>query len=1035
MFKIYQASAGSGKTTHLVAEYLLRCFEALSQNDMRGYRHILAITFTNNATAEMKERIITTLSHFAFTEDYSTLSISHQAILKMIGGNLDLKVWNVEQIRSSSLLLLKDILYNYNDFSISTIDSFFQRIIRGFAIELGLNMNFNLEIDQSEFYSQAIDLLLSKISKQEFAQPYSLSKQVMTIVDQNLDQQGKNRLEKELRDFLDIMHKEDSYYSLKNLQNIDRQEFREYCQNVVKQRDEAKRKFVQIVEEGDTIFKNSGFDPENFFYGKNGPYFWFQKLKENPDKLPAQGRMEEALNNNEFLSGTFQKKSGASFHDHRISELYNQTVEQYQRCADLRVLCENINTFSLIFDLQEILNDIKQHDNIFFLCDTNFLINNEIRENDTPFIFEKLGNRYQDFLIDEFQDTSRMQWEDLLPLVKNAIAGGYSRLGNAILFGDAKQAIYRFRSGEADLFQQLSTEEGYKKAMGWAANATVDFRREALTTNYRSSQAIVDFNNKFFTYLKEITDKEDLVFSKAAEYYSDVVQQNPKGATKPGFVSVRFKNEEDGKDYVEQEILQVVGDALARGFNCQDIAILSRGVEQSVNLARCLAGEGFPVISSDSLLLNTSEEVRVIIAALQDLLNPDDEIAQTVIFSYLSKKISTGRTLEELLLLRKIQSFSSILKEFSIDFNYKRLLELPLYTLIKELMILFDFQSVNAYITTFLDKVCEFMQKKNCSISSFLNYWDEKKEKLSLSSPKNFNAITVTTVHKSKGLQYPVVIFPFSSFGSRLTKSMVWQKRDNGEKITHSPLKMSKTLEETQWKDIYKEEEAMTRLDDLNILYVAHTRAVHCFYIITAKPDKGNYSKFLSQFIHNHTEEKSDHYLFGDQDFSVKKRELPKTDDTTQLLPFSDFVPSEEKLLYGKIANRNQRQITGIAVHDYLSKMEKFPQSQTEIENLYIALDAENALRIKQTLSNILEDRQLAPFFSDRATTWREVSILTTDGQLFRPDRMALLDGKVLVVDYKTGQEREADQRQLQQYVALIHEMGYPQVEGKLIYI
>lgn len=1029
MFKSYQASAGSGKTTHLVAEYLSICFEAISHDYIDEFKHILAITFTNNATTEMKERIIHTLSHFAFTDDYSALSSSHQAILKMIIHNLNNhKKWDHPMLKASSFLLLKEILYNYNDFSISTIDSFFQRIVRSFAIELGLNMNFNLEIDQSEFYSQTIDLLLNKISKQEYNHDFSLSKQIMTIVDHNLNDFGKSRLEPELRSFLGIMHSEEAYYPMKSLENVDRQEFRKWCSTLKQKRDQAKKELLTIAEEGDLLIKNSGIEPDFFYQKKKGPYYWFEKLKSNPSKLPGC-YMKDAIE-----KGTVLSKPFPSFDSNKVFELYKMATARHQYYITLKTLCENLNTFTLIFDLKEILFNIKTYDNLFFLSDTNALINDEIQESDTPFIFEKIGNRYRHFLIDEFQDTSKMQWENLLPLVKNAISGGFPQTGKTILFGDTKQAIYRFRAGDASLFQELSTPEGFKKAMSWNIEEQADFQRESLNTNYRSAKAIIDFNNQFFTLLKGITNKEELIFSKAPLYYADVIQQKPEHSDKKGFVSIRFKTEDDGEDYLEQEVLHAVHDALAQNFNYQDIAILSRGRENSARYAQYLSQHGIPVISSDSLLLYASEEVRVLIAALQYLLDPKHDIAKTVIYNYLHKKYRSESSANIDFICTKSRPFREILDEYSIHFNSKKLLNLPLYTLTKELIILFHLQSANAYLTTFLDKILDFSSNKNPSISLFLDWWEEKKETLSLSAPKNHNAITVTTVHKSKGLQYPVVIFPFTRYISRNTKSTIWHKTED-EAVPYSPVKLSKSAEGTFLEESYTEEYAMSRLDDLNILYVAHTRPISCFYIITEGRDKGNYAKYLTLLIRQLTEEESNHYCFGERDFNVKREIITDKDEILPTLSFSDFTPTGAKLLYSKITTPTPQQQAGVTIHNYLAQLEYFPQTDEEINELIIDMDEENTAKIRKVMRQIIHDPELAPCFAPEVTTWREKTIVNTDGKLLRPDRMVQLGQKIILIDYKTGKKKEADQQQIQQYIEIIKAMGYKNVEGKAIYI
>ena len=455
MFKTYNASAGSGKTTSLVIEYLSLCLLNIEQ-----YKHILAITFTNNATAEMKERIILYLKLFAHTpvEQYRG---GERNVYDKIADRCQSKRPELNDaskmehfMRERSQQLLEAILYDYNNFSISTIDSFFQRIIRSFAYELHLNMNFNVEISLEELYEQAIDLLINKMSKEN----KELSQRILTLIDKQMEENGRWKIENNLTNILsEYIYKDQNYQALKTLESLDRAEFLKTCSSLRKElaerKSQSRSSAMTSAQRGNKLVKNIG-DKKVFYQGNNGLYTWFEKVLQKFPKVNTNSYIDKGIR-----EGTFTNKGEDAVHYNELCSLIGsilQNEEEYMKCDKMG---ETITPLMLLFDLKEIMDDIKMRDNLFYLPETNAKIYEEIKDEDAPYIYEKIGNKYRHFFIDEFQDTSEMQWINLLPLIRNALSEG----GETIIFGDLKQAIYRFRGGDADLLASLSNDEAFKR--------------------------------------------------------------------------------------------------------------------------------------------------------------------------------------------------------------------------------------------------------------------------------------------------------------------------------------------------------------------------------------------------------------------------------------------------------------------------------------------------------------------------------------------------------------------------------------------
>ena len=1019
MFKTYNASAGSGKTTSLVIEYLSLCLLHIEQ-----YRHILAITFTNNATAEMKERIILYLKLFAHTP-VDQYSVGEKNVYDKIAERCRQKRPELNDaskkeafMREKSQQLLEAILYDYNNFSISTIDSFFQRIIRSFAYELHLNMNFNVEISLDELYEQAIDLLINKMSQEN----KELSQRILSLIDKQMEESGKWKIENSLTNILaEYIYKEQNYQAIRALESLDRTEFLQACttfrQETAQRTSQCRSRALEAAQRGDELVNTIGSEAV-FQQGKRGLYPWFRNVQNNFPNFKLNSYIEKGITN-----GSFTKKGEDAAHFDELCALIGTIThnrEEYVKCAKMG---QSLTPLMLLFDLKEIMDDIKLRDNLFYLSETNAKIYEEIKDEEAPYIYEKIGNKYRHFFIDEFQDTSQMQWTNLLPLIRNALAEG----GETIIFGDLKQAIYRFRGGDAELLASLSSEEEFKK-QNIPTNA---FEVVALDTNHRSARHIIEFNNNCF---KTIEGR--------IPFYKETQKTDERNQL-TGFVSIHFKpKEENSSEYLSKTTLLMVEDALKRGFQYRDMAVLTRNRNKSSELAQDLAAAGHPVISEDSLLLSASDEVNFIVNVLQYLSDPLDTLAKFQILNYLRQHYGSQDTFSQE--INKLgdtndASFRTLLQGYGIDLQRERLTTLPLFTLVKELIRMFHFTSSDAYLIRFLDTLLDFSSRQTDSISQFLTWWEQKQNSVSVVSSREDNAITVTTIHKSKGLGFPVVIIPLNKYQEGKPSTLWYQPDEKECSLPYIPVKIDSEASQLDcFKPFAEKEKQAAYIDNINTIYVAQTRAREALYIITGGKDgNGNYAKLISDYLdsieNDLTKVDDNEYLFGDADYHHTPREREaKSSTAIEQIETSPFTPAN---LLPPPPTPSEEQQQGIAVHDYLASLTHFPQSEQALAEMEIAIDKRFEPKAREILHRILNDEQLKPYFRPEVQALNEVTITDSQGHDHRPDRVVINGDEVMVIDYKTGQQHDEYQQQIDSYVALLKEMGYEKVKGQLVYI
>ncbi len=1099
MFTTYSASAGSGKTTHLVADYIALCFKfdaaaraAASGNassfHLDSYRRILAITFTNAATAEMKDRIVRTLKAFAFN-DYKNLGGSEKAIYNIIVKKLFSEKHDRAAVsffmQQESLELLRRLIFDYARFSVSTIDSFNQRTIHSSALSMDLNLNYSVQLDLYEFYQLAIDQMLNTLQAGS-----DLSDRILYLIDNEMEDAGKANIDGKLQDSLKVLYgnAEENYRFLKTLYATDSKDLREKLSQMKEKLhadlEDIKTKIRPEAGKGNchiATIKNTGSK-----FSKPKIEKWFDNRIKDPFG-ESDLIVPECFKNDK---GSYFKKSKEKLSAKDQGTADNEILEVEKCMANIRAVlesdesrayrdnlirCKKGTTMLMLKDLKEKMDEIKNQRNFFILSEANTLLCEKIEELGFETIFDRV--KYENFFIDEFQDTSAMQWGNLKPLlINNALASGH----DVSLFGDVKQAIYRFRGGDSKLFYNLIDETRFNNDKD--LSAVVDhehYNSINLGTNFRSLHTIVEFNNKFFGFYAE--------GKKADNYYKEGLVQEIN-QQKKGLVQVCFcdKGETEATGEMastegnttvfdlfspeeaealrgilttqeltpeQLEVLFAVKDARRRGYRDGDIAVLFRGNDDCTGMANIMLALGWNVITPKSLLLDNSSYVNLIVYTIQCLLNPSDKVAQYAIQHSIQKLIPPQNSSspnntdvnngEETSNWRK---FNGHIKEHlgrELSFQW---LSQPLYVLVQKIMSFYGMHKLSdPFLTGFESLVMDYTAKRNGEPADFLLWWQMLKdnEKMpSLTLPEGLDSIRINTIHKSKGLEYPVVILPYSESDRQNNKQFCFWERLDDRTVAYINLSKS-DLPYSSYQPQFDQEELNRTMDTENLLYVAHTRARDMLYIITnrIKKDGNTYGDILSRFLEGNPTlftrdpNEPNRYYAGDPDWKNPSDPPDPKNITVPTVTASDFsIDSIFRTM--DIIKEDDPRTEGIVIHDFLSQLEKYPQDEQETEQVLEHVDARLKEHLRCFFRKIQSEEKWHELFFPvpGVKVFNEYNIIDKDGNEYRPDRIVFLDGKTVVVDYKTGEERDEHRSQVENYCQLLRDMGYPDVSGELLY-
>ena len=1004
----------------------------------------------------MKDRILEYLNDFAQGKEHSIASELQQEL------SMDSLTFRQHCQEAQSTLL-----HNYDSFAISTIDAFFQKVIRSFTREAGLVGDYRLEVDQDSVLEEVIDNLIDELGSNR-----ELTDWVVDFAKENLENERAWDVRYSLIDFAREIFREEfkEIEDVVNATTSKKDFFRDLRASLLAVKndfiDEVCRPARNILD----IVKANKWEASDFSYGKNSGLFTFISqfaFEKNLSKYKTPG---ERIRN--YFTDPSNWPNRKSPFARTISSVASTDLvpdllkildsydKKFKLAFSAEVALKNMYVFGLITDISRKLKEYKDENNLMLLADAPKFLNGVIRDSDTPFIYEKVGSFYRNYLIDEFQDTSGLQWQNFQPLIVNSLDQGYASL----VVGDVKQAIYRWRGGDLSLLQE--------KIINLIGKERVDVQE--LDNNFRSARAIVDFNNQVFKSASQILSVESGM-TVSTRAYEEVAQRVSK--KEAGFVEIRFLDEEqavtgDSSHSWKELALQNVPRALERlqenGAALKDIAILVRKNDEGQQVASYLLqyknspdarpGCSYDVVSNESLRIDGAASVNLLLGALRYLLNADDSIARAQLGYEFARLNEPGREPSEIFAVSNQAIFEHNLPE-AFTKRKPALKKLPLIELTETLIEIFELGKITGelvYLQTFQDLVLEFSNRERNDLAAFLEWWETVKHKKSIQISGEVNAVQILTIHKSKGLQFKYVVIPFCSWNMDHEKWQapnLWVKSAEGPFAGAGflPVPYAKSLEETYFSGYYAEERTRIYLDNLNLLYVAFTRAESGLIVSAPSPDtrgaKGTIAGLLHQSIQvnddlrSHWKQEQMLYQSGTWD---PAQENPKSDLTAMQL--GEYLSSgwREKLVIRQAGAEwfaapvhREKVSYGIHMHAVLSRMNYGDEMETMLDQIVneglVSEDGKGAL--EDQLRGLLANPKVANWFSRNWEVRTEVPIILPGGQENRIDRLLISDKKAVILDFKTGARKKIDEKQVLEYMDILRKMNFTEVEGYLLYL
>jgi len=1034
-FNVYRSSAGSGKTFSLVKEYLKLAI-ADNQSPPQKYKHILAITFTNKAAAEMKDRIVNSLKDLSESNTVEK-NVRSQTLLNILKEETG---FNEKTICERAEKILTSILHNYSDFAVSTIDSFVHRIVKSFAFDLNLPLNFEVETDADKLLSQTIDLLINKIGNDD-----QLTKALIEFTESKLDNEKSWHIENDLLEFASALLKDDGIIHIEKLKKLTLDDFSGIRNTLNSEIAKFETSIKIIASNALKLIREKNIDHSSFFQGRSGISKYFEKVSfGNFEAITPNTYVLATINEDKWYTSKTVKDIANTIDSIKpdLTNCFNKIQEivekNYAEYVLFTLIKRNIYSFAVLNEIEKLLEEIKNEKNILHISEFNKLISKIVFEQSAPFIYERIGEKYNNFLIDEFQDTSTLQWQNLLPLIDNSL----SENNYNMIVGDGKQAIYRWRGGEVEQFTKLPEIKNFDNndVIGERERSLkANFRETKLNKNYRSKTEIIEFNNEFFSLLSTQLDEDYRKIYKEHEQQSDRTNGG-------GMVFIEFI-ENEGSSATEltlEKTRQIIETSIKDGYQLNDIAILTRNNKEGNIVSNYLIQKGFKVISAESLLLKNSSEINFITAVLKYIQNTNDVIAKTTIIECLTSKNKTKSNFHNTITQQhSTKQFIDYLKSHNIQLNSFFLKKLPLYEVCEETIRILDLDSENIYIRFFLDEVLNYSLQNGNNLADFIEWYERRKEKASVIVPEATNAINVMTIHKSKGLEFPIVILPFANWSTNKSNDNLWIDLENKKipQLKSALVSVSQDITKTEFAQHYTEEKNKTLLDNINLLYVAMTRPINRLYITATKPHGTiNLSKFFIDYFKSTEEWTEDKlvYQYGSVQTNTKTRQSDKA--TIYKTESIDTVDWKEKIKirthsYNK--TDNNKKDYGIIVHELLSKIKSYDDLEEAINTIYYQglIDDNDKSTLYSKLQRITNNPIIKPYFEKKLIVKTEAEILLPNGEIYRPDRVIINNNKAIVIDYKTGKKSEEHKKQLHKYETLLNSMGIKEVEKILIYI
>ncbi|MDR0231739.1 MAG: UvrD-helicase domain-containing protein [Dysgonamonadaceae bacterium] len=1083
--KIYKASAGSGKTYTLALEYIK---ELLVSPSNQAHRNILAVTFTKDATGEMKDRILAELYGLAFNcEDSKKFLNSLQEELTKNHRPMEEKV-----IRDKAKSVLQEILHDYSRLYITTIDSFFQKVLRNLARELGKGSKFNLEMNSFKVLSDAVSSMIENAHEKPQVLDW-----LTTYIEDRLEEGNNWRIDREILNFSRCIFDEyfQEHESVLKSQLEGNPKIFEQIWNQHTQIQKGCRDFFKTTYTGITkIIEQNNFSLGDF--SRNGTVInLLKKLADgdfttaNPDSKTVQDCCVDA---EKWAAGKSKNKDViTSLASSDLMLQLNQSLDMLRRFNTSRMITKNIHQLGLIWDITNEIEQQNAENNRFMLADTALFLNRMIDDSDAPFIYEKIGAEIRHVMIDEFQDTSRLQWKNFKVLLSNILADNYFSL----IVGDVKQSIYRWRNGDWSILNNIENE------LSGSNVKTLEF-------NYRSEAEIIEFNNLVFTHAAKVLNEKyyslfkDVYESPFETAYTPVnVVQHTHKTDKKGYISIDFisdKVEETAfggsqlkyNDLVLERIPRQLQQLKKQGIAAEQICILTRTNKNIITIAEYLAAqkEQYPdlqkgnylnVVSNEAFQLNSSIAVKIIITALRMLSDPENPVHEMQLNAFLSEQENSCSSLRGL--CPKQTSLQTSLDCFVVpprnDEPLKRYAEqsseMPLFELIGHLFRSFGLEKIegqSSYMFAFYDAVNNYLKDYPADIYTFLKFWDEELQFKSVPAGTVVEGIRAMTIHKSKGLQFHTVLLPYCDWDLYPEKNpIVWcGPKDNLYNLELLPVRYTQKMYDTVFFPEYEKETRQSWMDNLNVLYVAFTRSEHNLLVLAKNKKKlesledvktvSDLLQYIVWELKGMYDSETFRFEKGILEPSVSKEEkkqdnlLKQTPETLEVSflsePFNpdkaifkqsnksrEFIANDEA-----VTKRNEYIQRGNLMHELFSRINTLTDIERAVDQLCFdgLIAPDEKLYYTELVRNTIEKSGNSDWFSGDYQSYNECTILLKEnGEVVtrRPDKVLIKDQKAIVIDYKFGEPHAAHQKQMNQYLELMKRMGYQNTEGHVWYI
>ncbi len=1070
---IYSASAGSGKTFRLAGNYMSALFRSRYQ-----YRKILAVTFTNKATAEMKGRILEQLDRLA--------SGRHSEYLKEL---IEETGKSEQTLRMEAKEILFSILHDYSRFSVCTIDAFFQKIIRAFTMECGLNSGFSMEIDHSLVLTTAVDEMIASS-----AEDPSLKNWLLRYILSNLDEEKSwNIKDSIIRLSEELFREKFKILSADEIANLKNKDFLlRYIEKLHSVKSSFEEKMILLGRRAVSIFSEYQLTDDMFFNRSRGVPGYIRSLAEG--KIVKPGEKVRAILSDppRWSTGNphpLLQKAVDECLDTPLREaitLYDEAIVNYNTA---NTILQNLFALGILSDVLRKVHEVATEGNIFLISDAGELLSLITKGDQTPFIYEKIGSKYENYMIDEFQDTSILQWNNFKPLLDNSMAEGNDNM----VVGDVKQSIYRFRNSDWKILGKMLEKE-------------VDGERiksESLNNNYRSRSNIISFNNSFFSVIPELVDRnftDNPVGISFSKLYKEAIQSDP-GRSAGGYVKLDFIEDDDpaedpettysslyGDDMknktgagwkakVLQSIPVIIETFLDKGYNASDIGILVRDGREGAEVMKAvieysgrdpvnMRAHNYNIVSNDSLLFSKSNVITFIISVLKVIIDSEDYISRAVMLRYyLYAKEAPGP--DEVTLFR--EDLISGSEEFLPEGYGKFLEKAEKMTLFDAVESIIEFFGVGIYswnvpyIIAFMDIILEYSKSKDVDFRSFIDWWELAGESKSVIHPAGLDAIRVLTIHKSKGLEFPVVILPFLSWNLDHRPSrrpVIWTKPgvQPFDDLGIVPVKYSSELSETIFAGDYNEERFHSFLDNVNLLYVAMTRAVDALYgFIPGQPGPLNgIARLIREAVQCDNNPAGDSGFILSRMFNTERKvfefgEIPVKEGKKEIrrhLTLNSYKVNKRpgslrlRLHAGNYFGAKGERIRemagyGTVMHEVFAGISCKDDIPDAVGNLVLEgkIGANESAALIERLNDLISDELVSSWFQPGNILMKEAGILLPSGGIRRPDRIILRDGNAIIIDFKFGEESPGHAEQISLYRNLLEMMGYVKTDAFLWYV